>query len=113
MPSPPRRFAPALLLLLFMLVPLIPARAAVNHDQIEDALKRAREALLASQNKDGNWEESPPPKHVDERNGDRIDGGQWGGATALATYALLAAGENPQFKVVHPEILQDARLIVQ
>jgi hypothetical protein len=69
--------------------------------QVREAIDRGRDALYRMQ-RDGNWEEVPrrlPADHVDESGralGDfTVRSGQWGGITALATYALLACGESP------------------
>ena len=68
-----------------------PSRAATS-EQVEVAIQKAQK-YLRDQQKNGNWEEvpAPDPKEV---IGSR--GGQWSGTTALATYALLASGDNPQ-----------------
>ncbi len=65
---------------------------AAPSDKIEEAIQKSQK-YLREQQKNGNWEEvpAPDPKEV---IGSR--GGQWGGTTALATYALLASGDNPQ-----------------
>jgi hypothetical protein len=60
----------------------------VSDQQVDEAIKKAV-AYIYSQQKGDNWDEptpqSDPKKHPD----------QWGGWTAIATYALLAAGEKP------------------
>jgi hypothetical protein len=66
--------------------------AAVPGHAIESALSKAKGFLYARQIK-GNWEDAPQGVY---QNDNSYNGGQWGGLTALATYALLAAGENPQ-----------------
>jgi len=61
-------------------------------DPVEVAIRKGVAYLYKTQ-KGGNWEQSP------RRTGDEIasvTGAQWGGLTAMATYALLAAGESPQ-----------------
>lgn len=67
-----------------------PVSAGDSRD-IEQALSRAKRFLYA-QFKDGNWEKSPGQNLESQ---DKLTGSQWGGLTALATYALLAAGDNP------------------
>jgi hypothetical protein len=66
------------------------ARAATP-EQVEAALSRAK-AFLYSQQKNGNWElvGQRDPKKV----GHALEGGQFGGLTSIAVYALLASGEN-------------------
>lgn len=69
------------------------ARADVDNRAVETAIKKAKAYLIAKQGKDGNWEDEPSSKYT---NNNQHDGGQWGGVSALVTYALLAAGESPQ-----------------
>ena len=83
-------FIPAFILLL-VAVPA-PSVQAATPQQVEEAIKKAQK-YLRDQQKNGNWEEVPAPDPMDI-NG--THGGQWSGMTALATYALLASGENPQ-----------------
>jgi hypothetical protein len=64
----------------------------VTPHQVESALRKAKQFLYSRQ-MNGNWEDAPEGVY---RNDNSYNGGQWGGITALATYALLAAGENPQ-----------------
>jgi hypothetical protein len=61
-------------------------------DPVEQAIRKAVAYLYKTQKGD-NWEVVP------RRMGDtgyKVDETQWGGLTAMATYALLAAGESPQ-----------------
>ena len=75
--------------------------SAATPMKIESAIHRAVSFLYAQQNSSGNWENSQTaPPHKDEGAG--VDDGQWGGRTALVTYALLAAGERP----LDPRILK-------
>src|SRR5687767_752537 len=70
-----------------------PASAPVPaEDPVEVALRKAI-AYLYKQQKNDNWEQ------VQRRETDvphDVKGMQWGGITSMVTYALLAAGENPQ-----------------
>src|SRR3954469_18675173 len=68
-----------------------PAPAATP-DEVEGAIKKAK-AYIYSQQKGDNWE--LVAKAEDEGNA-KVTGKQWGGLTAMRTYALLAAGENVQ-----------------
>ena len=70
----------------------IAARAATPQE-VDATVKRAVDWLY-SQQKDGTWERKPARDPA--LKGQDVAGGQWGGETALATYALLAAGESPQ-----------------
>src|SRR3982751_4680032 len=64
----------------------------VSNHAVESALGKAKAFLFARQI-NGNWEDAAQGVY---QNDNSYNGGQWGGITALATYALLAAGENPQ-----------------
>jgi len=70
-----------------------PASAATP-EQIDAALAKAKAWLYKAQKPDGTWEQSDAPQANQVANSQT--GGQWGGRTAIATYALLAAGESPQ-----------------
>lgn len=61
--------------------------------EVDLALKRGIDALYAKQ-QDGNWEVLPSPRMPWWH--DAVDSGQWGGLTGIATFALLAAEEDPQ-----------------
>lgn len=75
---------------------VVPARAATP-EQVDTALEKATKYLLTQQ-KNGNWETqaSPPSEAEAKKKPNDMTGGQWGGLTALTTYALLAAGVSPQ-----------------
>src|SRR5690349_17587095 len=81
----------ALVLATLLAVAAAPARAATPKE-VDDAVAKAVKYLYQVQ-QDGNWEIVPNPVNQD---GPDVKGKQWGGLTAMATYALLAAGENPQ-----------------
>jgi len=66
---------------------------ALNPQQAEQAIKRGVEWLYSRQ-QNGNWEEVPLPD-PDGKDWE-TRGRQWGGRTAIATYALLAAGQDPK-----------------
>jgi hypothetical protein len=68
------------------------ADQAAPTDPVDIAIRNGVEYLYKTQKGD-NWEVVP------RRDGDGaadVKGAQWGGLTAMATYALLAAGESPQ-----------------
>ena len=73
-----------------------PASAATP-EQVNRAIEKAV-ANLYSRQKNGNWEQTPAPtpNEKGEFPHHAVTAGQWGGLTAIATYALLAAGESPQ-----------------
>lgn len=80
---------------LWAIVCMVAALSGVMHAatpaDVDASLRRAKDYLY-SQQKEGNWERAPardPTARPHEETG-----GQWGGVTALATYALLAAGES-------------------
>jgi hypothetical protein len=81
----------ALVLLALLAAPAAPTRAATPKDVDETVAKAVKYLYQVQQN--GNWEIVPSPVNQD---GPDVKGKQWGGLTAMATYALLAAGENPQ-----------------
>ncbi len=82
-------------------IPTAPPSEALHYDEIEKALNRAK-AYLYAQQKNGNWDipargKPPVPNAKGEVNVmDIQNSSQWGGLSALATYALLASGEKDQ-----------------
>jgi hypothetical protein len=68
------------------------AAPAATPAEVDAAIKKGRAFLLSMQN-EGNWEKSQKPSDGVKWS---MEGGQWGGVSALVTYALLAAGEKPQ-----------------
>jgi hypothetical protein len=68
---------------------------------VDATVKKAVDWLYSKQ-KDGNWEEKPAADASAKLH--QSEGGQWGGTTALVTYALLAAGESPQHDKLAPAI---------
>jgi hypothetical protein len=81
---------------LFAVVMIIsyPVRGATPQ-QVQQAIDKAQAFLLVHRNKDGTWEEADKPvagKDTDLRLS--THGRQWGGLTALSTYALLASGKD-------------------
>lgn len=67
-------------------------------EEVDAAIRRGVEYLYKEQNKYGNWERNQQPGEIGY--GGSPEGGQWGGRTALFTYALLASGE----RAVDPRI---------
>ncbi len=65
---------------------------ALSNDPVDKAIKKAV-GWLKSKEKGGNWE-AVPRRTMEE--GYKVEGAQWGGLTAMAVYALLAAGEPSQ-----------------
>lgn len=74
-----------------------PAGAATPQ-QVQKAIEKAQQFLLAHRAPDGTWELSPRPElsvNAEQKLWD-YNGRRWGGLTALSTYALLASGMDPQ-----------------
>jgi len=88
---PPFRNLMVLLLLSVVIAAIgllvAPASAQVTHEQVEDGIHRLKGALYKLQNPDGSFE-TKPREHGNHRS--------HAGETALAVYALLAAGESYQ-----------------
>src|SRR5688500_18628788 len=84
------RLVPAILAALAFVVSTVAAPAAhgATPAEVETAIKKAKEFLYSQQTKEGAWDPAKPAA-------DHVHGSQWGGSTAMATYALLAAGESP------------------
>lgn len=80
---------------------------AASPRKIDDAIARGVEFLYDSRNARGTWD-GESPNGADHQ----ADGGQWGGRTALATYALLASGESPNDPRLQPaiEFLRTAKI---
>src|SRR5207247_2190967 len=64
---------------------------AATPEQIDQSITKAK-GFLYSQQKNGNWEVVGARKNSEHG---RIFGSEYGGMTAIATYALLASGEKP------------------
>jgi hypothetical protein len=64
---------------------------AQTADLAEAAIRRGVDALYRTQNDQGHWE--VVPARNENASDWTVEGPQWGGRTALATYALLASGE--------------------
>lgn len=61
----------------------------VTDAQIADGIEKLKQRLYASQNKNGYWDGDQP-------GNDHVTGINYGGTTALITYALLTSGESYQ-----------------
>jgi hypothetical protein len=68
--------------------------AEVTPEQVEDAIKKGK-AFLYSKQQNGNWEAVQKPSPIGQSLGDP-SGMQFGGTTAIATFALLNCGDTPQ-----------------
>jgi hypothetical protein len=79
-----------------------PGRAATPQ-QVQKAIEKAQQFLLTHRSPDGTWEQSPRPELSVTADQKLLDfrGRQWGGLTAVSTYALLASGadqRSPEMK---------------
>src|SRR5687767_2488062 len=63
--------------------------SAATPGEVEAALQKAKKFLYSQQKKEGHWE-------IGDKAAMHGSGRAWGGHTAIATYALLVAGESPQ-----------------
>lgn len=83
---------------------------AATPEQVAEAIRKGREWMLSKQKPEGNWEQA---QRRQKQDGYAVDGGQWGGLTAIATYSLLASGESVQNPKVESavEFLKKADII--
>jgi hypothetical protein len=79
-----------------VLILIFPARFALaaTPSDIQSAIERGKQYLYQTQ-KDGNWEVVPAPDPTID-GGYRVENMQFGGLTAIATFALLASGDDAQ-----------------
>lgn len=70
------------------------ADAPVDPEAVRAAIRKGVEYIYSRQTPEGHWEAAAKKDPSVARHD--VRGGQWGGQTALTTYALLAAGESPQ-----------------
>lgn len=99
-----RWFAPLLAILL--VASFTRWTVAATPEQVDAAIEKGTKFLYSKLNKEGNWEEVQRPELSTPKDTKQINmkGRQWGGHTAIAVYALLAAGENPQEPHLKPAI---------
>ncbi len=72
-------------------VTLVSPASAATGAQVDAAIAKGKE-FLYNELKNGTWEVVAVPEG---KTGADVKAGQWGGLTAIATYALLATRENP------------------
>ncbi|HEY8747575.1 MAG TPA: DUF4159 domain-containing protein, partial [Tepidisphaeraceae bacterium] len=88
-----------------LFVPIAPRDAtAATPEQVNQSIEKARQFLLSKRNDSGTWEEVPRPDIAAENAQASTSGRQWGGLTALSTYALLASGTDWRSPDVTPAI---------
>jgi Domain of unknown function (DUF4159) len=105
-----RRFQRLILIVAAVGFGIVPQARAATPEQVDNAINKAKAYLYAHQ-KNGTWEEVPTPN---PKGGPAdVNFGQWGGLTAISTYALLASGDRPssQPALEAPiKFLMDARI---
>lgn len=71
---------------------------AATPEQVDKAIEKAQQYLLTHRSQDGTWEIASRPELGNATNPRLYDykARQWGGLTAISTYALLASGINRQ-----------------
>ncbi len=88
----------------FPILPPEPIALTATPQQIDKAIEKAKAYLYAHQ-ANGNWEIAPEFHVTPADNGlNRLEGGDWGGLTAMATHALLAADESPSDPRLKPAL---------
>ena len=78
--------------------------SAATPEQVELAIQKAQKYILKEKKRDGTWEIVTRPAAGGGEGQTDLSGRQWGGLTAISTYALLASGMNPQDANVKPGI---------
>ena len=73
-----------------------PVHARVTDEQVQAKIKQIVDKLYSLQNERGTWDPESPPMGSAGAEGGHVFGINYGGTTALATYALLTAGESYQ-----------------
>jgi len=84
--------------------PRVAAAQPVTDAEVRQAIRRGIDFLYDQQEPWGHWDDQQPPANPDHQ------GKQWGGWTALATYALLAAGEDWQ---QNPKLLEPLKFLAE
>lgn len=84
------------ILFLILVVFTAPSTRAATPAEVDRAIEKAK-TFLYSQQRGGIWDPAKPPAMARPN-------AQWGGPTAIATYALLAAGESRQAPALKPAI---------
>ncbi|MEM8874556.1 MAG: DUF4159 domain-containing protein [Planctomycetota bacterium] len=74
---------------------------AADPEKVDRAIQRGVAFLYTKQKADGRIDDVPA-RNEPERH--KVTGGQWGGHTALATYTLLACGEDPQSRRIQRSV---------
>ncbi len=105
--NPPSIHRHAFSLIAFCVLFFTFSAGAATPEQVDAAIEKAK-AYLYTQQKNDTWETRPTaPSDAEKKKSGfayKTDGGQYGGLTALATYALVAGGDSPQDPRLTPAI---------
>ena len=87
------------------------ARAA-TFEEVDETIAKGQAFLFSKMKSTGRWEPDPR-RRGDDNAWEKMQGGTWGGYTAVATYALLASGVRPQDERIQPaiEFLKEADIV--
>ena len=105
----PRPICASVCALVAIAMPLSAGASAATSEQVQKAIDKGQAFLLANRNAQGNWEEVDEPevgKEVELRTS--TQGRQWGGLSALSTYALLASGKDAR----DPELAEPIKFLL-
>src|SRR3982751_4314758 len=85
-----------IVLSLAAIVGLAPRAPAATPEEVDRAIEKAKQYLYSQLQPSGHWETDDKRLTVKHDDWHKMQGDSFGGWTALAVYALLASGENPQ-----------------
>jgi hypothetical protein len=100
----PARYIALLALAIALAAPAV-GRAATP-EEVDRAIDKAKKFIYSKQKEGGHWELDDARKGTQHVHDVwiKMQGDSYGGFTALATYALLASGENPQDKRIEEAV---------
>ncbi|HEX4792299.1 MAG TPA: DUF4159 domain-containing protein [Humisphaera sp.] len=75
---------------------MAPRVRAASPEEVDRAIDKAKQYLYSQLKESGHWETDDKRQTVKHDDWHKMQGDSYGGWTALAVYALLASGENPQ-----------------
>src|SRR5437660_8364853 len=85
-----------IVLSLTAIVALAPGARAATPEEVDRAIEKAKAYLYSQLKPEGHWENDDKRLTIKHDDWHKMQGDSYGGWTALAVYALLASGENPQ-----------------
>ena len=103
MPRTRTSYVAASLVLIVTLSWAGPLARAATFEEVDEAIAKGQAFLFSKMKSSGRWEPDPR-RHGDGNEWHLMQGGTWGGYTAVATYALLASGVRPQDERIQPAI---------